>query len=140
MSDCCDTSPVACTSPRKRCCPTNQTECPEVGVATILHHLKAPWAHPLTAQKYYFCASEDCDVVYFGEDMSVIKRQALRDTVGQKQHGADKVLCYCFGVTLGDAQRDPAIKAFVTQQTKQGACACEARNPSGRCCLKDFPK
>jgi len=31
-----------------------------------------------------------------------------------------------------------AIKAFVIQQTKEGLCACESRNPSGRCCLADF--
>jgi len=31
-----------------------------------------------------------------------------------------------------------AMKAFVVQQTKEGLCACEARNTSGRCCLADF--
>jgi len=33
-----------------------------------------------------------------------------------------------------------AIKAFVVQQTKEKLCACESRNPSGRCCLADFKR
>jgi hypothetical protein len=50
------------------------------------------------------------------------------------------MLCYCFGVTKADARSDPGIKKFVMAQTKLGLCACEMRNPSGRCCLPDFPR
>jgi hypothetical protein len=28
----------------------------------------------------------------------------------------------------------------VIEQTRLHNCACDVRNPSGRCCLKDFPK
>jgi hypothetical protein len=28
----------------------------------------------------------------------------------------------------------------VMAQTKAGLCSCDTSNPSGRCCLKDFPK
>ena len=31
-------------------------------------------------------------------------------------------------------------KEFVMAQTKAQNCACEIRNPSGKCCLVDFPK
>jgi len=82
----------------------------------------------------------DCDAVYFGEDGSVLGMGEIRGEIGQKRSGLDRLLCYCFGVTQGDAEADPSAKAFVVQQTKQGVCACDSRNPSGRCCLKDFPK
>ena len=32
------------------------------------------------------------------------------------------------------------IKDFVIKSTKEKTCACTTRNPSGKCCLKDFPK
>jgi len=42
-------------------------------------------------------------------------------------------------VRLGDYQSDKRLKDFVVEQTKADVCACDIRNPSGRCCLKDFP-
>ncbi len=53
-------------------------------------------------------------------------------------------LCYCFDINAAQysaallANEAEAIKNFVNQQTQTGACACETRNPSGRCCLADF--
>ncbi|MDH5183349.1 MAG: hypothetical protein OEX12_05605 [Gammaproteobacteria bacterium] len=151
MSDCCSTnnsstgtttSNDACATPaqRKRACPVDGSFATEVKVETLLHHLKAPWAQTLTEQKYYFCDNPDCAVVYFGEDGTLFSLTEIRGSVGQKQSGPDKLLCYCFGVSQGEYLRDPAIKDFVVAQTKAGSCACDSRNPSGRCCLKDFPK
>lgn len=140
MSECCDPNTTSCSSPRKRLCPSNNRACTEVSALTIMQHLKAPWRTKLAPQKYYFCAAPDCDIVYFGEDQSVIKQAALREPVGHKQSGENKLICYCFGVTVADIEHDASIKEFVVQQTKKGLCACEARNPSGRCCLNDFPK
>jgi hypothetical protein len=78
--------------------------------------------------------------VYFGADGSTIVRSQLRTRVGVKEAADDSLLCYCFGVGKADLQRDPAIRDFVVEQTKAGRCSCETSNPSGRCCLKDFPK
>ncbi|MCK5920792.1 MAG: hypothetical protein KAG66_07615, partial [Methylococcales bacterium] len=50
------------------------------------------------------------------------------------------LLCYCYGVTCQQALNNPDAKAFVLAQTKLKNCACDTRNPSGRCCLKDFSK
>jgi len=50
------------------------------------------------------------------------------------------MLCYCFGVSSADFERNPATRDFVMAQTKANLCSCETSNPSGRCCLKDFPK
>jgi hypothetical protein len=143
MSSCCSTeseSSSCSTSPKKRPCPVDGSQGVEVKAGTILHHLKTPWTHTLGEQKYYFCDNPACEVVYFGEDDSVIKTSEMREEIGQKRGDKDRLLCYCFGVTQGDAEADPAAREFVKQQTKLGVCACDSRNPSGRCCLKDFPK
>ena len=77
-------------------------------------------------------------MVYFGEDDSVITKDSLRTDVGIKENRADSMICYCFGVTKA-AATNPSIKEFVVKKTKENICECITRNPSGRCCLKDFP-
>lgn len=92
---------------------------------------------------YRFCASPNCDVVYYsdvGEQTFTI--QQVRERVYQKEPGADDVLiCYCFQHTLGN------IRQHVAQSTQEtliddinagiqaGQCACDWRNPQGSCCL-----
>jgi len=131
-----ETHPV----PRKLNCPVNGKTCLPVEPKTISHHLKHPWNWQATKQGYYFCSDPECDVVYFSQDGSMIKTPELRTTVGVKKMNPESLICYCYGVTLDDAKSNPAIKAFVKQKTKANECACDSRNPSGRCCLKDFPK
>lgn len=106
---------------------------------TIAHHLRQPWAWRRADQRYFFCDDPACEVVYFGEDGSLIPATQLRTVVGIKDAAADSLICYCFGVTWADALRDATAKEFVVAQTRAGLCACETRNPSGRCCLKAFP-
>ena len=140
MSDC---RSSACDSgglPRKYTCPVNGKAYAEVSPTTILHHISKPWKWKQKDQGYYFCTDPDCDVVYFGQDNSVIKRSALRSPVGIKSKSSNALVCYCFGVTFSEAVESPDAKAFVLKETKANTCACETRNPSGRCCLKDFPK
>lgn len=99
-----------------------------------------PWRWNAKQQSYYFCDDPDCDVVYFGQDDSVITRDKLRTRVGVKQNSPDATACYCFGISVDEALGKPELKQFVIDMTQRGECACETRNPSGRCCLKDFPK
>lgn len=136
---CCPPAADAGNHPKKRPCPANGREYLEVSPRTIAHHLREPW-NWTAAARYYFCDDPACDVVYFGDDGSLIRKGQLRTAVGIKESGDDAPLCYCFGVTRADFKRNPAVKDFVTEQARAGQCACETRNPSGRCCLKDFPK
>ena len=139
MSECC-TPEKSKNSPAKRySCPLNNKEYLQVSIKTILHHLKEPWRFELIDQAYYFCDDPLCDVVYFGQDDSVIDRGQLRTPVGIKEPSEDALICYCFGVTKRQASSNDKIKSFVIEQTKAGSCSCETHNPSGRCCLKDFP-
>ncbi len=139
MSECCATQKATRQYPRKHRCPVNGEEYSAVRIKTLLHHIQAPWSIPLNKQGYYFCTDPACKVVYFGQDDTVINLSALKTRVGQKETQQDRPICYCFDVTQQQAQLDSSIKKFVVQKTKAAQCACEIRNPSGKCCLKDFP-
>lgn len=123
--------------PAKYRCPRNGREYPEVPAGTIAHHVAEPssWRGE---GRYFFCDDPACDVVYFGDDDSVILKSGLRTVVGIKEAAADAPLCYCFGLSKADAAK-PGARDYVLAQTKLGLCSCDTRNPSGRCCLKDFP-
>jgi len=138
MVDC--SSECGAARPGKRRCPVNGVEYAEVPSRTIAHHIRRSWQWSDNGRHYYFCNDPGCDVVYFGEDDSVILKSQLRTRVGAKEAAGDALLCYCFGVTRADAIADPGIRDFVLAQTRLGLCACDTRNPSGRCCLIDFPR
>jgi len=146
MSDCCNNQEsenkifTQKSLPRKFTCPKNEQQYIEVEKKTIFQHVKSPWKNPLQEDKYYFCDDPDCDVVYFGLNGSLIHKSELRTIIGKKEQNENALVCYCFGVTKVLAAQNAEIKTYVTQQTKEKNCACEVRNPSGRCCLKDFPK
>ena len=140
MSDCCSSNCLPETPLRKHVCPVNGIEYSKVSLKTILHHIKKPWQWNTTIENYYFCNDPNCDVVYFGEDDSIIYKDDLRTTVGIKDKSSKSIICYCFGVSKQNFSQDKTIKDFVIHQTKDQMCGCEIRNPSGKCCLKDFPK
>lgn len=140
MSDCCSTTEVKTVHPKKRYCPSNGIEGTEVSAKTISHHIKQSWKWKHADTRYFFCDDPDCDVVYFGDDDSVITKVQLRTTVGIKETSNETLACYCFGVSKAEAINDPGIREYVMSQTKHAQCSCDVSNPSGRCCLKDFPR
>ena len=140
MSDCCSNSRSTKKTRKQHCCPMNGKEYTEVSEKTMMHHIKDPWNWNGKSQSYYFCDDSSCDVVYFGQDDSVIDKSEIRVPVGIKENSGDALVCYCFGVNVNEAATNPDAKKFVIEMTKKQICECEARNPSGKCCLKDFPK
>lgn len=139
MADCCSSTDCETSHPKKHRCPVNGTEYSEVSARTIAHHIRDSWTWVGTAGRYFFCEDPACDVVYFGDDDTIILKSQLRTRVGVKEACDDALVCYCFGVSKADAQNDPRIRDFIVTQTKHGLCSCDISNPSGRCCLKDFP-
>lgn len=139
MSDCCS-SPYASTPPNRHPCPGNGIEYPAVSPKTIIHHLKSPWQWAERRQGYYYSEDPGCHVVYFGDDGSVITRSDLRRNLAVEDASPDALVCYCFGIARADALANPSLKDYVIEKTKAGLCSCETSNPSGRCCLKDFPR
>jgi hypothetical protein len=140
MSGCCDQPGRDDRPLRTLRCPLSGGEGAEVPVRTIVHHVKLAWAWAPSADRYFFCDDPACEVAYFGADGSTILKSALRTRIGVKERSGDAPLCYCFGVSKGDFDRNPAVRDFVVAQTRAGRCSCATSNPSGRCCLKDFPK
>lgn len=133
MTSCCtDTG-----SPKTAPCPTNEQSCNQVKRKTILHHIVKPWLHDLPEQTYYYCDDPECDVIYFSEDNKLIRINQLRKDSNPALN--NKKICYCFDVTQKDLNENLKLcKTFVVEQTKGGTCDCEIRNPSGKCCLKNF--
>jgi len=140
MTDCCSSSGCSDTRPKKHRCPVNGHEYSEVSAKTIAHHVKNSWNWLQTANRYFFCSDPSCDVVYFGDDSSTILKSKLRTPVGVKETSDNALLCYCFGISKKDFEATSVTRDCVITRTKSGACSCDTSNPSGRCCLKDFPK
>jgi len=140
MTDCCKPDHAVRSKNLKFICPQNGQEYIEVPLKTVLHHISQPWLHDLVEQRYYFCTDVNCDVVYFAEDETIIRKSELRHKIGSKEKSNDVDICYCFGVTRQAALDDVKLKEYVIQMTKNATCSCEILNPAGRCCLKDFPK
>lgn len=94
----------------------------------------------LSAAAHRFCATSSCPVVYFGRD-EAFGREDLTVTVFQKEPEGARTVCYCFDVTeagirreIVEAGRSPAF-ARITDLVNADRCACEVKNPQGRCCL-----
>ncbi|MCW8932581.1 MAG: hypothetical protein OQL19_20400 [Gammaproteobacteria bacterium] len=139
MSDCCSSNTDMSSIADKKKCPINKQIYRSVSVQTVIHHVAKPWKLETENKKFYFCDDSDCNVVYFTSDNSVILQDQLRTEIGIKDNSDDALICYCFGITRKEA-RSPKIKKYVVEQTRKKLCSCETSNPSGKCCLKDFPK
>ena len=96
---------------------------------------------------FYFCETPTCQVVYFSNSQQVyLYKVDIKVRVGIKETEDPIPVCYCFGWTrdrifdqikqLGYSNAVQEISAKV----KSGECACEIKNPSGRCCLGGINK
>jgi hypothetical protein len=61
--------------------------------------------------------------------------------VGAKETADPIPVCYCFGLTRKDIENEIAetgrstVADRISAEVKKGTCACEVKNPSGKCCL-----
>ena len=89
-------------------------------------------------QTLFVCKTRECRLVYFGADGWQVPVAALRQVPSWK--GGD-VLCFCFGHRADEGESDGAVAALVETieaRVRAGDCACDLRNPSGRCCLAEI--
>ncbi len=120
--------------------------CPDCGLPafpvsrqTMLHQLQFPDNQSIADGDYAFCSNRDCQAGYFSSSDTIAKKR-----MRALQPGQEVMLCHCFDISEAvyqaalDDGTAKSIKAFVVQQTKEKLCACESRNPSGRCCLASF--
>ena len=90
-----------------------------------------------------FCRTEACGVLYYGNDGRSVHKRESRVRVGLKETEDPLPVCYCFGFSRADIEREIAetggctIAARITAEVKARRCACEIKNPAGSCCLGD---
>jgi len=138
MTSCCSAS--TSSKQERQDCPACGTSCLPVSYQTMIHHVQYPENQHIMGE-YAFCANPICDVVYFSSLNTIAK-----DKVRVLGHHQDAMLCYCFDITQSNYQwslehgTSESIKQFVMQQTTSKLCACNIKNPSGRCCLAHFKR
>jgi hypothetical protein len=98
-------------------------------------------AQPLLSVERRFCRTPSCEVIYYAVDGRIARKQDALVRVGLKETEDPLPLCYCFGFSRADVEREIAqtssctIPERIAAEVRAGRCACEIKNPSGVCCL-----
>lgn len=146
MSDCCSV-PKTCSHPAVMDCPSCGNRSKQVDSLTVKSLVRRlPFGIPQA--QYYFCEAPGCEVVYFPshQDAPTFGRSDLLVRVGAKETEDPIPVCYCFGFSRKDIQDEIAdtgrttVADRITAEVKAGNCACEVKNPSGKCCLGDIAR
>jgi CopZ-like zinc binding protein len=141
MSDCCSVKDSS-LAPPVAACPANGARSKQVDRLTVKSLARRlPLGMPKT--QYYFCETQDCDVVYFAFDSRapIFRREDLLIRVNTKEESDLIPVCYSFGFTRKDIEDEIAetgrstVADRITAEVTAGRCACEVKNPSGKCCL-----
>ncbi len=123
-------------------CPRCKKEGLEVEKITVANHTKERcW--PLGDEKYYYCDSYDCDVIYFTTPGRALKRDDVKTRVTFKEKDSPKPLCYCKQITEEDVIKAIENGAKTFEEVKQatgigGGGQCKITNPAGRCCSRNY--
>jgi len=141
MSDCCSVKGNS-KLPAVAACPVNGARSKRVDLLTVKSLVRRlPLGMPNT--QYYFCEAQDCDAVYFAlnSQAPIFRREDLMMRVGVKETADPIPVCYCFGFTRKDIEDEIAetgrstVAERISAEVRAGNCACEVKNPSGKCCL-----
>lgn len=147
MSDCCTVNSKQRSVPAVMACPANGARSKQVDMLAI-KSLVRRFPLGMQATQYYFCEARDCDVVYFPLDPKapIFRRDDLLIRVSAKENSDLVPVCYCFGFTRKDIENEIAetkgstVADRITAEIRAGNCACEVKNPSGKCCLGDVTR
>ena len=131
---------------REVICPECGSPLREVGFKTVKHLLRYELARAVTPGAFLDCARSDCDVVYVGVSQDLkngggtieraFGRADLKERTRPFAIGRDRLVCHCFGYTVGEIEDDARtgqdlIPAAIAADVKAGLCACEVMNPKG---------
>ncbi len=147
MSDCCSVNTNSGTAPSVMGCPVNGARSRQVDILTVKSLVRRLPLGMLNTQ-YYFCDASDCEVVYFAlhAKAPTFRREDLVVRVGAKEMADPIPICYCFGFTRQDIWDEirrtgkSTVAQRITAEVRAGNCACEVKNPSGKCCLGDVAR
>lgn len=114
---------------------------------TVLLMLKPDLLDQAKTETFSFCSARDCPVVYFDAHGALsFTVDDLRTKVGLKAKEDPIHLCYCFGFDESHMREEisqtgeTTIPETISRLIREGLCACDARNPSGMCCLGEVNK
>ncbi len=147
MADCCSVNANSGRAPAVMACPANGARSKRVDALTVKSLVrKLPLGMPNT--QYYFCDASDCELVYFALDTEAptFRREDLVVRVGAKETADPIPICYCFGFTRQDIRDEigstgkSTVAERIKAEVEAGHCACEVKNPSGKCCLGDVTR
>jgi bacterioferritin-associated ferredoxin len=123
-------------------CPSCKKDGLEVEKITVANHTKERcW--PLGDEKYAFCDTHECDVVYYNTSGRMLKRGDVMTRVTFKEKDSPKPLCYCKQVTEEDViiAIERGAKTFDEVKLATGIGGggqCKITNPAGRCCSRNY--
>jgi len=141
VSDACCSIPSAEGGATARC-PGSGTEGTAVEWTTVAALIRGPVP---PRQDLRLCRDRDCEVVYYGTAGARITVDELTVRPGFKA-GGDGLLCYCFLHREADVARqleasgETDVLESIQAEVRDGQCACEVRNPSGKCCLGEVQR
>lgn len=119
-------------------CPACSQEGPSVDPLTVAAMTRG---HIAAKQNYWLCRDPECQTVYHGDQGAVLGIADMHVVPGFKMSGPEGLVCYCFMHSRGQieeqlrAHGETTVPRRITAEIKAGNCACEVRNPAGRCCL-----
>ncbi len=134
-------------------CPGCGAPARAVGLKTVKHLLDFPQSRAVSGEGWLFCPKADCDAYYFraadlvasdaaaSPDVSapapkVYRAADIKQRARPHAQGSDRLVCYCFGYTVGDIATDARggrneIPSAIAAEVRAGMCACEVLNPGG---------
>lgn len=136
--DCCDSSGVC--SNDMQSCPACGGRGQSVGSSTVAALVTGPVPPP---QKFWLCRERDCEIAYFGDAGARVPVSDVRFLPAFKSKSPEAFVCYCFLHPRSEIESELRLDGISTLvdriavKVKAGECACEVRNPSGRCCLSE---
>lgn len=128
-------------SERPTSCPRCGTDGASVGRITLKALLSPDGLRRGIPPHPRFCANADCPIVYFDGEVTFTEADLSVQVFTKHEHDPAALVCYCFGVTvqaMQHASNARTCRESVAREVEAGHCACEVRNPKGRCCLGDL--
>jgi hypothetical protein len=141
-ADCCVANPgtaCAASTGARSICSSCDVRGRLVSTLTVKSLVRDHTRVPADAE-FSFCRTPDCEIVYFSGDV-VFRKGDLKVRVGIKEQDDPISICYCFGYSRADIRSEFAalgktdIPDRIRTEVQNGFCACEVKNPSGKCCL-----
>jgi hypothetical protein len=142
MVGCCaPAKDASCSLPQSKpgvcsCCNAKGRPVATLTVKSLVRdHTRVP-----AVASFSFCPTPDCETVYFSE-RAIFQKPDLKVRVGVKEQGDPIPVCYCFDYARAEICREiekfgnTEIPERIKAEIQAGFCACEVKNPAGKCCL-----